>query len=247
MNKASRDKRAPAAPTQLPDTKTCRICQQSKPADQFYRGRVNQDGLYSYCKACATKIDTQRKKEYRQRKRAEAAAAAGAEGGGVAVGGVSVEARERLRAVTAGGSGLGSSLGGQYGTGAESIVDGIAGFDASGGYGGGYVHAAQAGAQYQDPQYQTYPGAEYDPEGVLQYDAPGGHGAQPHYHFHDQQYHFAPDHAQHATGVYRQPDMMHYEHAVDPGAALDPGMLNVPKVHSAMHTTGGVQGVEHGS
>lgn len=72
LNKASRDRKSEDT-TRTPSAKLCKLCKQYKTQDQFYKGKMNQDGLYSYCKGCATKIDTQRKKEYRQRKRLQRA------------------------------------------------------------------------------------------------------------------------------------------------------------------------------
>lgn len=37
----------------MPADKTCRRCGDAKPADGFYRSKVNRDGLSSYCRACS--------------------------------------------------------------------------------------------------------------------------------------------------------------------------------------------------
>jgi hypothetical protein len=40
-------------PVEQPNEKTCRICGETKPRDDFYRRAGASDGLFSKCKACA--------------------------------------------------------------------------------------------------------------------------------------------------------------------------------------------------
>ena len=45
-------------------TKTCTVCEQSKPLAAFSRDKQKADGLYPHCKEC-NRINTERRKRYR--------------------------------------------------------------------------------------------------------------------------------------------------------------------------------------
>lgn len=49
LNKLARAKRPDVLRPEV-TTKKCRHCQQERPADQYFKSKMNLDGLYSYCK-----------------------------------------------------------------------------------------------------------------------------------------------------------------------------------------------------
>ncbi len=78
-------------------TKKCRSCSEDKSADDFFRSKVNVDGLYSYCKTCATKLNSKSKKTRRdKRKVAKAGARTSADSDDDASGAVQVESQQAL-------------------------------------------------------------------------------------------------------------------------------------------------------
>ena len=49
LNKAARAKR-PDAQRPEATAKECRHCRETKPSSQYFKSKMNLDGLYSYCK-----------------------------------------------------------------------------------------------------------------------------------------------------------------------------------------------------
>ena len=50
LNKLARAKR-PDVPRPEVTMKKCRHCKEDRPADQYFKSKMNLDGLYSYCKS----------------------------------------------------------------------------------------------------------------------------------------------------------------------------------------------------
>uniref|UniRef100_A0A1D1ZPN7 Stc1 domain-containing protein n=1 Tax=Auxenochlorella protothecoides TaxID=3075 RepID=A0A1D1ZPN7_AUXPR len=75
LNKQARAKRPDVLRPQVQE-KECRHCGLVKPADQYFKSRMNTDGLYSYCRSCATLLNSASKKRRRAQLRSDRGAGA---------------------------------------------------------------------------------------------------------------------------------------------------------------------------
>lgn len=157
------------------ESKQCRQCKEDKGADQYFKSSVNVDGLYSYCKQCATAINTAARQRRRHQKRkgtklqpADGAAQdaglpmgaheednAGASGGSRATAGMVHLAEHAAGSERAGevqGAVGGYAEPGQY----EVSAAGQAGADGAGQYGAYDSAAAQQYAQQYSQAYAQH-------------------------------------------------------------------------------------------